>query len=78
MILKPNINNWKLDLDDIHWIENALNYRLKRLTLRKTQVKKQSSIVEIDKEVKHITDLQGKMFNQKQWYRPKDKVYISG
>ena len=32
----------------------------------------------IDVEVKHIQELLGKIHNQKEWWRPKNKVYISG
>jgi len=48
---------------------------MKRLT-----VKKQSSKDDIDNEIKHITELQGKMFNQKEWRRAKigNMPYISG
>ena len=77
---KPNLDNWKLDLEDIHWIETALIYRLQRLSMKRLTVKKQSSKDDIDREIKHITELQGKMFNQKEWRRKKigSIPYISG
>jgi hypothetical protein len=75
-MVKPNLDNWKLNLEDIHWIENALSYRLQRLTMKRFTVKKDN----IDNEIKHITELQGKMFNQKEWRRVKvgNTPYISG
>jgi hypothetical protein len=79
-MVKPNLDNWKLNLEDIHWIENALGYRLQRLSMKRLTVKKQSSKDNIDNEIRHITELQGKMFNQKEWRRAKigDTPYISG
>ena len=79
-MVKPNLDNWKLNLEDIHWIENALGYRLRRLTMKRLTVKKQSSKDNIDNEIRHITELQGKMFNQKEWRRSKvgNTPYISG
>jgi len=50
------------------------------LTMKRLTVKKQSSKDNIDNEISHITELQGKMFNQKEWRRAKvgDTPYISG
>ena len=49
-MVKPNLDNWKLNLEDIHWIENALGYRLQRLAMKRLTVKKQSSKDNIDKD----------------------------
>ena len=77
-MVKPNIDNWKFDVDDIHWIEHSLAYRLGRLNKRLDLVKKQSSVDAIKAEIKVIRELQGKIHHQKQWYRPKKGAYISG
>ena len=74
---KPNIDEWSFDVDDIHWIEHALSYRLGRLNKRITLVEKKSSVDAIEAEIKVITELQGKIHNQKNFYRPKG-VYVSG
>jgi len=71
-------NEFKLGLKDIDIIEATLIYRLKRLTARRDKVKKDSSIHRIDQEVVNIYDLLGRLHNQKEWYRPKDEVYVSG
>jgi len=71
-------NEFKLGLKDIDIIEAALIYRLKRLTARRDKVKKDSSINRIDQEIANIYDLLGRLHNQKEWYRPKDEVYVSG
>lgn len=72
--MKPKIKGWEFDVDDIHWIEHALAYRLGRLIKRQGLVEKDSSKDVIKAEIKVITDLQGKIHNQKNWYRPKGFV----
>lgn len=83
--MKPN-ENFKLSVNDISIIEAALNYQLSRLTERRlTHV--ESTILpenelpivkEIDFQISDIHNLLGRMHNQKNWYRPKKEVYISG
>ena len=68
MMVRPTIEGWKLDVDDIHWIEHALAYRLGRLNKRLDLVEKQSSVDAIKAEMRVIRDLQGKIHNQKQNY----------
>jgi len=69
---------FQLNLEELEAIEHSMLYRLKRLTTRRLTVKKDSSKQKIDVEVKHIQELLGKIHNQKEWWRPKNKVYISG
>ena len=69
---------FQLNIEELKTIEDSMLYRLKRLTTRRLTVKKDSSKQKIDVEVKHIQELLGKIHNQKEWWRPKNKVYISG
>jgi len=69
---------FQLNLEELEAIEHSMLYRLKRLTTRRLTVKKASSKEKIDVEVKYIQELLGKIHNQKEWWRPKNKVYISG
>jgi len=69
---------FKLDLNDIDIIEASLIYRLGKLTYRVDKVKKISSRERIAKEISEIGFLLAKLHHQKEWYRPKDEVYISG
>ena len=69
---------FQLNIEELKTIEDSMIYRLKRLTTRRLTVKKDSSKEKIDIEVKHIQELMGKIHNQKEWWRPKNKVYISG
>ena len=72
--------NNKLDitLNELSMIEDALHYRLRRLTMRKNTVKKKSSVEKIELEVRDISLLLGKIHNQKEFHRPKGMTYISG
>jgi len=69
---------FQLNIEELKTIEDSMIYRLKRLTTRRLTVKKDSSKEKIDIEVRHIQELMGKIHNQKEWWRPKNKVYISG
>jgi len=69
---------FQLNIEELKTIEDSMIYRIKRLTTRRLTVKKASSKEKIDVEVKHIQELLGKIHNQKEWWRPKNKVYISG
>ena len=69
---------FQLNIEELKTIEDSMIYRLKRLTTRRLTVKKDISKEKIDIEVKHIQELMGKIHNQKEWWRPKNKVYISG
>lgn len=83
--MKPN-TSFTLDINDINIIENALRQQISKLSERRlTHV--QSTIVpetalesvkEIDSKISELNDLLGRIHNQKNWYRPKDKIYISG
>lgn len=83
--MKPN-KNFILDVNDIDLIENALNYQIGRLLERRlTHIESTivpegelESVKEIDAEVTVIRDLLGRIHNQKVWYRPRNKIYVSG
>ena len=82
---KPN-TEFKLTVRDIELIELALNHQLGRLANRRlTHIESTivpehelESVKEIDAEVKEIRDLLGRLHHQKNWYRPKDQVYVGG
>lgn len=76
--MAPN-ENFKLNVNDIDLIENALNYQIGRLAeRRRTHVESTivpegelESVKEIDAEITVIRELLGRIHNQKVWYRPK-------
>jgi hypothetical protein len=50
---------------------------MRRLLARRETVVKESSKIKIDKEVKQIYTLLGKIHNQKVWYNPTD-IFVGG
>jgi hypothetical protein len=69
-IMKPN-NNFDFNVEELALVEDAMRYRLRRLTSRRATVVKESSKVKIDAEVTQISSLLGKIHNQKIFYSPK-------
>jgi hypothetical protein len=68
--MKPN-NNFDFNVEELALVEDAMRYRLRRLTFRRATVVKESSKVKIDAEVTQISLLLGKIHNQKIFYTPK-------
>ena len=60
--MKPN-KTFELDVSDISLIESALHERIPNASMD---------------EIERIRNLLGRLHNQKNWYRPKQGVYISG
>lgn len=60
--MRPN-TEFKLSVSDLSLIESALHEKI--------------SSSNID-EIERIRELLGRIHNQKNWYRPKQGVYISG
>lgn len=83
-MVKPN-TTFNLGLKDIELIEEALEYKLSRLTeQRNTHIEstiipedKLDSIKYIDYQINNVRELLGSLHNQKNWYRPAG-VYVSG
>lgn len=83
--MKPN-TMFELTVDDVDIIENSLRHQLSRLSERRlTHIQSTviaetllDSVKEIDAEIREITDLLGRIHNQKNWYRPKKEIYVSG
>lgn len=73
----PRYNkNFKLSIEDIDIIENALKNKMELLSKQKL-VENDSSVKEVENKIKDIHDLLGRTHNQKIWYRPKG-IYVSG
>lgn len=71
----PNYR-FELNLDDIELIEMCLSEHLRTLSERRwTQPNEHAKI---DAESKSVQELLGKIHNQKIWYRPERKPYVSG
>ena len=75
--MKPN-KTLNIDVQELQIIEDALNKTLDE------QLKKQSCLnniafkIKAERSIKEIRALLGSLHNQKTWFRPNDKIYISG
>jgi len=75
--MKPN-TNFNFNVEELALVEESMQYRMRRLLARRETVVKESSKIKIDKEVKHIYTLLGKIHNQKVWFAPTDKFQGGG
>lgn len=71
---KPNYE-FKLSVKDIRIIEEALRNKMNR---RSERILKGEDVEMLHVEQKEIADLLGRLHNQKAWYRPNTKPYVSG
>ena len=75
--MKPN-KNFDIDVRELQVIEDALNNILDQQL--KERVHSQNTAIQIkaERSIKEIRALLGSLHNQKTWFRPNDKIYISG
>jgi len=71
---KPNLK-FDLSVRDIEVIEHALRAKAGR---RGIAIASGNYSEELRKEMLEIQELLGKLHDQKVWYRPKEKTYVSG
>lgn len=79
-------DSFKLNTSDIELIENCLRREQSRISVSKQTTidstiippDQIASVKEYDARIKNINELLGKLHEQKIWYRPKGKVYVSG
>ena len=74
MAVKPNYN-FELSVKDISIIETALKNKIGR---RSQRIIEGEDPEMLQREMKEINDLLGRIHNQKSWYRPQQGVYVSG
>ena len=82
---KPN-TKFELTVRDVEIIELALQQQMRKLNVRRetsiqSTIKPEwelESVREIDAELKEIHQLLGRLHNQKNFYRPKDTIYVGG
>ena len=75
--MKPT-RNFAIDVRELQLIEEALNRMLdEKLRLQNRSDTNLSNIQAVN-AIKEIRSLLGSFHNQKTWFRPKDKIYISG
>lgn len=71
--MKPN-KKFELDIRDIEIIEEALRAKAGR---RGLAIAMGETSERVKEEMHEIQELLGRLHNQKNWYRPKDK-FVSG
>ena len=71
---KPNLK-FDLSVRDIEVIEHALRAKAGR---RGIAIASGDHSEELRSELLEIQELLGKLHDQKVWYRPKEKTYVSG
>ena len=74
MAVKPNYN-FELSVKDISIIETALKNKIGR---RSQRIIEGEDPEMLQQEMKEINELLGRLYNQKNFYRPKNTVYIGG
>ena len=75
--MKPT-KTFAIDVRELQLIEEALNRMLdEKLRLQNRSDTNLSNIQAVN-AIKEIRSLLGSFHNQKTWFRPKDKIYISG
>jgi hypothetical protein len=72
--MKPN-RTFELSVKDINIIETALRNKVGR---RSQRIIEGEDPEMLQTEAKEILDLLGRLHDQKQWYRPKNGVYVGG
>ena len=65
-----------MELSDIDVIEESLRHRMNALSKESTAKFENQDF--ISDEMKKIQNVLGQLHNQKNWYRPKDSIYVSG
>lgn len=72
--MKPN-TSFTLSIRDIEIIEHALRAKAGR---RGIAIASGDTSEKLKEEMHEIQDLLGRLHHQKNWYRPKDKIYVGG
>lgn len=72
--MKPN-TTFELNVRDIEIIEHALRAKAGR---RGLAIAQGETSEQLKQEMDEILELLGRIHDQKVWYRPKNKTYVSG
>ena len=75
--MKPN-NSFDIDVRELQVIEDALNKFLGQQLKERSRSQNTEIQILAERSIKEIRALLGSLHNQKTWFRPNDKIYISG
>ena len=70
--------SFNIDLDEMNLLESALRLKLAALVEQRHASCDDEDLSQIDAELKQVRDFLGSIHHQKNWYRPKDGIYVSG
>lgn len=69
---------FELSIDDLQLIEEALQREKSELSAQRIDEACPNGAVNLDGQLKGISELLGRLHNQKVFYRPKSGVYVGG
>ena len=75
--MKPN-KKFDIDLRELQIIEGALHQKLHEQLNQQRSYRNRESQIQTERAINEIRNLLGSLHNQKTWFRPRDKIYISG
>ena len=75
--MKPT-KTFDINVRELQIIEDALNHMLGEKLKQQCCSEKNPEKIRAVRAIKEIRSLLGSLHNQKMWFRPKDKIYISG
>jgi len=75
--MKPN-KTLNIDVQELQIIEDALNKTLDEQLKKRRCLNNIAIKIKAERSIKEIRALLGSLHNQKTWFRPNDKIYISG
>ena len=75
--MKPN-KALNIDVRELQIIEDALNKTLDEQLKKRSCLNNIAIKITAERSIKEIRALLGSLHNQKTWFRPNDKIYISG
>lgn len=70
--------SFKIDIEEMKLLESALRLKLANLLDERAALSQHDCSKNIDAELERVTAFLGSLHNQKNWYRPKDRIYVSG
>ena len=75
--MKPN-KKFDIDLRELQIIEGALHQKLHEQLNQQRSYRNRENQIQTELAINEIRNLLGSLHNQKTWFRPRDKIYISG
>ena len=70
--------SFNVNLREMQTIEEALHHRLSVCLNELNNGNKSDNSMTLKTDIREIRELLGSLHNQKNWFRPKDSMYISG